>query len=85
MGSYNAKFDAELESIAKIAKSLAKKYIGRKVLQAVKGAFSLVIFLHVFGNFFNRFEISRKFCVFDTHVELLKEKMFFHIGTLFKF
>jgi len=89
MGSYHAKFDAELESIAKSAKSLAKKYIGRKVLQAVKnsifGAFSWLFICMFFATFFNRFEISSKFCFFDTHVAFLKEKMFFHISTFYKF
>jgi len=30
-----------------------------------------------FKNFFNGFEMSVKFCVFDTHIEVLKENLSF--------
>jgi hypothetical protein len=42
-------------------------------------------FCAFFKNFFDRFEISVKFCVFYTNFEFLKEKKFFAlIGTFLK-
>jgi hypothetical protein len=36
-----------------------------------------------FQNFFNGFEISVKFCVFDTHIEFLNKNVFLAFFALF--
>ena len=43
----------------------------------------LLITCAFFKNFFNRLEISMKFCVFDTHIEYLNENFFLLLFKMF--
>ncbi len=47
--------------------------------------FLLITFGTFFKNFFIGFEISMKFCIFDTFFDLVKKIFFGHIGTLLNF
>ncbi len=89
--SKNAEFHNDFESVEKVLKKCTIKKLLAKMWRK-KALFSL--FTHVYQTFFaynffwcifyiffNGFEISEKFCVFDIFFDLKKKKNLGHIST----
>jgi hypothetical protein len=77
-----AEFSADFKSIEKLQKMTAKKVINKKMTEkwcffafiTVCKSFHLVTSIGgLFCTFFNGFEISIKFCVYDTFIKYLKK------------
>ncbi len=73
--SKNAEFHADFKSVEKVLKKCTKKVISKNVTEICtfftftrvrQTCFAITFFGAFFNNFFNRFNISVKFCVFDT-------------------
>jgi hypothetical protein len=65
MGIKNAEFLADFKSIEKVLKIYTKKHDGNMHFYSCFVKLVLLITFSAFlKNFFNRFEISMKFCVF---------------------
>jgi hypothetical protein len=68
-----------------ISKNVTEKCTFSLLLMFVKLVLLITFFSAFFHNLFNGFEISVKFCVFDTFFDFIKKKNFLgHISTFFK-